>query len=154
MRKLDRNPATETQKHKTTCSTVDFSCVCVCLCFTGRLKLTVLSEDRLQMKWKEADGLVQGYKVRVRPISGKICPRGLQTSGWAMHPWAEMTGLRGEYLLNGNLLATDLSLHLVLVHQLLNDSQLQLSPSRSVSHGRRSVGHLWNVYDPAEGITD
>ncbi|XP_040007867.1 collagen alpha-1(XX) chain isoform X1 [Xiphias gladius] len=35
----------------------------------GRLKLTVLSEDRLQMKWKEADGPVQGYKVRVRPIS-------------------------------------------------------------------------------------
>uniref|UniRef100_A0AAQ4NRM5 Uncharacterized protein n=1 Tax=Gasterosteus aculeatus aculeatus TaxID=481459 RepID=A0AAQ4NRM5_GASAC len=39
----------------------------VTLC--GRLKLTVLSEDRLQMKWKEADGPVQGYKVRVRPIS-------------------------------------------------------------------------------------
>uniref|UniRef100_A0A3B4FRZ8 Collagen, type XIV, alpha 1b n=1 Tax=Pundamilia nyererei TaxID=303518 RepID=A0A3B4FRZ8_9CICH len=39
-----------------------------CLC-QGRLKLTVLSEDRLQMKWKEADGPVQGYKVRVRPIS-------------------------------------------------------------------------------------
>lgn len=37
----------------------------------GRLKLTVLSEDRLQMKWKEADGPVQGYKVRVRPISGE-----------------------------------------------------------------------------------
>ncbi|XP_053280243.1 collagen alpha-1(XX) chain isoform X3 [Pleuronectes platessa] len=35
----------------------------------GRLKLTVLSEDRLQMKWKEADGPVQGYKVRVKPIS-------------------------------------------------------------------------------------
>ncbi|KAM9855334.1 collagen alpha-1(XX) chain-like [Aulostomus maculatus] len=35
----------------------------------GRLKLTVLSEDRLQMKWKEADGPIQGYKVRVRPIS-------------------------------------------------------------------------------------
>ncbi|KAM9342397.1 LOW QUALITY PROTEIN: collagen alpha-1(XX) chain-like [Pholidichthys leucotaenia] len=35
----------------------------------GRLKLTVLSEDRLQMKWKEADGPVQGYKVRLRPIS-------------------------------------------------------------------------------------
>ncbi|XP_071331692.1 collagen alpha-1(XX) chain isoform X3 [Trachinotus anak] len=35
----------------------------------GRLKLTVLSEDRLQMKWKEADGSFQGYKVRVRPIS-------------------------------------------------------------------------------------
>ncbi|XP_053499164.1 collagen alpha-1(XX) chain [Ictalurus furcatus] len=35
----------------------------------GRLKLTVLSEDRLQMKWKEAEGPVQGYKVRVRTIS-------------------------------------------------------------------------------------
>ncbi|TNN21687.1 Collagen alpha-1(XX) chain [Liparis tanakae] len=40
----------------------------------GRLKLTVLSEDRLQMKWKEADGPVQGYKVRVRPISGESIP--------------------------------------------------------------------------------
>ncbi|XP_029520281.1 collagen alpha-1(XX) chain isoform X1 [Oncorhynchus nerka] len=35
----------------------------------GRLKLTVLSQDRLQMKWKEAEGPVQGYKVRVKPIS-------------------------------------------------------------------------------------
>ncbi|XP_061780599.1 collagen alpha-1(XX) chain [Nerophis lumbriciformis] len=35
----------------------------------GRLKLSVLSEDRLQMKWKEADSPVQAYKVRVRPIS-------------------------------------------------------------------------------------
>lgn len=37
----------------------------------GRLKLTVLSQDRLQMKWKEAEGPVQGYKVRVKPISGE-----------------------------------------------------------------------------------
>uniref|UniRef100_A0A3Q2YR55 Collagen, type XIV, alpha 1b n=1 Tax=Hippocampus comes TaxID=109280 RepID=A0A3Q2YR55_HIPCM len=48
-------------------SCVEFACsprTCV-----GRLKLTVLSEDRLQMKWKETDGPIQGYKVRVRPIS-------------------------------------------------------------------------------------
>uniref|UniRef100_A0A8B9KZI4 Collagen alpha-1(XX) chain n=1 Tax=Astyanax mexicanus TaxID=7994 RepID=A0A8B9KZI4_ASTMX len=38
-------------------------------CISGRLKLTVLSEDRLQMKWKEAEGAVQGYRVRVRSIS-------------------------------------------------------------------------------------
>lgn len=31
----------------------------------------VLSEDRLQIKWKEADGPVQGYKVHMRPISGE-----------------------------------------------------------------------------------
>ncbi|XP_072370949.1 collagen alpha-1(XIV) chain-like isoform X2 [Scyliorhinus torazame] len=36
----------------------------------GRLKLTVLSEDRLQMKWKEVDGNKQGYKVRVKPSAG------------------------------------------------------------------------------------
>ncbi|XP_069739910.1 collagen alpha-1(XIV) chain-like isoform X2 [Narcine bancroftii] len=36
----------------------------------GRLKLTVLSENRLQMKWKEVDGNKQGYKVRVKPSSG------------------------------------------------------------------------------------
>uniref|UniRef100_A0A8D3CP68 Uncharacterized protein n=1 Tax=Scophthalmus maximus TaxID=52904 RepID=A0A8D3CP68_SCOMX len=47
---------------------VYFSPLCLCEC-QGRLKLTVLSEDRLQMKWKEADGPIQGYKVRVRPIS-------------------------------------------------------------------------------------
>ncbi|XP_077577663.1 collagen alpha-1(XX) chain-like [Stigmatopora nigra] len=35
----------------------------------GRLKLAVLSEDRLQIKWKESDHPIQGYKVRVRPIS-------------------------------------------------------------------------------------
>lgn len=31
----------------------------------------VLSEDRLQIKWKEAGGPVQGYKLHVRPISGE-----------------------------------------------------------------------------------
>lgn len=39
--------------------------------FAGRVKLTVLSEDRLQIKWKEADGPVQGYKVHVRALSGE-----------------------------------------------------------------------------------
>lgn len=39
--------------------------------YEGRVKLMVLSEDRLQIKWKEADGPVQGYKVRMRPISGE-----------------------------------------------------------------------------------
>ncbi|XP_072412744.1 collagen alpha-1(XIV) chain-like [Chiloscyllium punctatum] len=38
----------------------------------GRLKLTVLSEDRLQMKWKEVDGNRQGYKVRVKPSAGTL----------------------------------------------------------------------------------
>uniref|UniRef100_A0A8C4SDK7 Collagen alpha-1(XX) chain n=1 Tax=Erpetoichthys calabaricus TaxID=27687 RepID=A0A8C4SDK7_ERPCA len=36
----------------------------------GKLKLTVLSEDRLQMKWKEAEGSHHGYKVRVKPLAG------------------------------------------------------------------------------------
>lgn len=38
---------------------------------TGRVKLMVLSEDRLQIKWKEAEGPVQGYKVHVRALSGE-----------------------------------------------------------------------------------
>uniref|UniRef100_A0A672J3F2 Solute carrier family 35 member C2 n=1 Tax=Salarias fasciatus TaxID=181472 RepID=A0A672J3F2_SALFA len=50
-----------------------------CFC-PGRLKLTVLSEDRLQMKWKEADGPVQGYKVRVRPISDEPQPELMLTT--------------------------------------------------------------------------
>uniref|UniRef100_A0A8C6JBX7 Uncharacterized protein n=1 Tax=Melopsittacus undulatus TaxID=13146 RepID=A0A8C6JBX7_MELUD len=37
---------------------------------SGRLKLTVLSEDRLQMKWKETEGNISGYKVRVKPMAG------------------------------------------------------------------------------------
>uniref|UniRef100_A0A8C9V5S3 Solute carrier family 35 member C2 n=1 Tax=Scleropages formosus TaxID=113540 RepID=A0A8C9V5S3_SCLFO len=44
------------------------------------LKLTVLSEDRLQMKWKEAEGPVQGYKVRVRPISDEPQPELMLTT--------------------------------------------------------------------------
>ncbi|XP_013919056.1 PREDICTED: collagen alpha-1(XX) chain-like, partial [Thamnophis sirtalis] len=36
----------------------------------NRLKLTVLSEDRLQMKWKESEGNTSGYKVRVKPMAG------------------------------------------------------------------------------------
>ncbi|XP_031750575.1 collagen alpha-1(XX) chain isoform X2 [Xenopus tropicalis] len=35
-----------------------------------RLRLAVLSEDRLQMKWKEAEGLSSGYKVLVKPVTG------------------------------------------------------------------------------------
>ncbi|XP_028308254.1 collagen alpha-1(XX) chain isoform X2 [Gouania willdenowi] len=46
----------------------------------GRLKLTVLSEERLQMKWKEADGPVQGYKVRVKPISEEPTPELMLTT--------------------------------------------------------------------------
>ncbi|XP_068601924.1 collagen alpha-1(XX) chain [Brachionichthys hirsutus] len=46
----------------------------------GRLKLNVLSEDRLQMKWKEADGPIQGYKVRVKPISGEPQPELMLTT--------------------------------------------------------------------------
>ncbi|NWY68605.1 COKA1 protein, partial [Erithacus rubecula] len=37
---------------------------------SGRLKLTVLAEDRLQMKWKESEGNISGYKVRVKPMAG------------------------------------------------------------------------------------
>uniref|UniRef100_A0A6I8NKN3 Collagen alpha-1(XX) chain n=1 Tax=Ornithorhynchus anatinus TaxID=9258 RepID=A0A6I8NKN3_ORNAN len=37
---------------------------------THRLKLTVLSEDRLQMKWKETEGNTNGYKVQVKPMAG------------------------------------------------------------------------------------
>ncbi|XP_030069135.1 collagen alpha-1(XX) chain [Microcaecilia unicolor] len=42
----------------------------VCAQGTGRLKLMVLSEDRLQMKWKATDGNTDGYKVRVKPLAG------------------------------------------------------------------------------------
>ena len=41
---------------------------------SGRLKLTVLSEDRLQMKWKETEGSINGYKVRVKPMAGMCYP--------------------------------------------------------------------------------
>ncbi|XP_047224145.1 collagen alpha-1(XX) chain isoform X1 [Girardinichthys multiradiatus] len=46
----------------------------------GRLKLTVLSADRLQMKWKEADGPVQGYKVRIRTLSEEQQPELMLTT--------------------------------------------------------------------------
>uniref|UniRef100_A0A452GNW8 Collagen alpha-1(XX) chain n=1 Tax=Gopherus agassizii TaxID=38772 RepID=A0A452GNW8_9SAUR len=36
----------------------------------NRLKLTVLLEDRLQMKWKETEGNTNGYKVQVKPMAG------------------------------------------------------------------------------------
>ncbi|XP_053564937.1 collagen alpha-1(XX) chain [Bombina bombina] len=37
---------------------------------SGRLRLSVLSEDRLQMKWKESEGTTGGYKVLVKPMTG------------------------------------------------------------------------------------
>ncbi|XP_043946388.1 collagen alpha-1(XIV) chain-like isoform X2 [Protopterus annectens] len=39
---------------------------------SGKLKLTVLSQDRLQMKWKETEGTFTGYKVRVKPAAGDL----------------------------------------------------------------------------------
>ncbi|XP_063315633.1 collagen alpha-1(XX) chain [Pelobates fuscus] len=36
----------------------------------SRLRLTVLSEDRLQMKWKDSEGSTGGYKVLVKPVAG------------------------------------------------------------------------------------
>uniref|UniRef100_A0A8C1TC71 Collagen alpha-1(XX) chain n=1 Tax=Cyprinus carpio TaxID=7962 RepID=A0A8C1TC71_CYPCA len=64
----------------------------------GRLKLTVLSEDRLQIKWKEAEGPVQGYKVRVRPITEVPQPELMLTTTRGR---ATVAGLdpRQEYLL-------------------------------------------------------
>ncbi|XP_028849272.1 solute carrier family 35 member C2 [Denticeps clupeoides] len=64
----------------------------------GRLKLSVLSEDRLQLKWKEADGPVQGYKVRVRAISDDPQPELMLTTTRAR---ATVVGLdpTQEYLL-------------------------------------------------------
>uniref|UniRef100_A0AAY4DDG5 Solute carrier family 35 member C2 n=1 Tax=Denticeps clupeoides TaxID=299321 RepID=A0AAY4DDG5_9TELE len=63
-----------------------------------RLKLSVLSEDRLQLKWKEADGPVQGYKVRVRAISDDPQPELMLTTTRAR---ATVVGLdpTQEYLL-------------------------------------------------------
>ncbi|XP_026539215.1 collagen alpha-1(XX) chain [Notechis scutatus] len=46
----------------------------VCGQGSNRLKLTVLSEDRLQMKWKESEGNTSGYKVCVKPMAGRVEP--------------------------------------------------------------------------------
>uniref|UniRef100_A0A803TQ24 Collagen type XX alpha 1 chain n=1 Tax=Anolis carolinensis TaxID=28377 RepID=A0A803TQ24_ANOCA len=51
-------------------STSTLKAVAICLPGSNRLKLTVLSEDRLQMKWKETEGNTNGYKVRVKPMAG------------------------------------------------------------------------------------
>ncbi|CAI9572842.1 unnamed protein product, partial [Staurois parvus] len=37
---------------------------------SGRLRLAVLMEDRLQMKWKEVEGTSNIYKVLVKPLTG------------------------------------------------------------------------------------
>ncbi|XP_073463549.1 collagen alpha-1(XX) chain isoform X2 [Aquarana catesbeiana] len=37
---------------------------------SGRLRLAVLMEDRLQMKWKEVEGTSNVYKVLVKPLTG------------------------------------------------------------------------------------
>uniref|UniRef100_A0A8C3X3K0 Collagen type XX alpha 1 chain n=1 Tax=Catagonus wagneri TaxID=51154 RepID=A0A8C3X3K0_9CETA len=39
-------------------------------CSSGRLRLTVLPEDRLQMKWRESEGSSLGYLVQVKPMAG------------------------------------------------------------------------------------
>ncbi|CAM5152529.1 unnamed protein product [Eretmochelys imbricata] len=57
-----------------------FACITLANHVTGhvhgqgpnRLKLTVLSEDRLQMKWKETEGTISGYKVQVKPMAGDL----------------------------------------------------------------------------------
>ncbi|CAL8260699.1 unnamed protein product [Gadus morhua 'NCC'] len=71
----------------------------------GRLKLTVLSEDRLQMKWREADGPVQGYKVRVKPIADVPQPELMLTTTRGGPRWPGWTRPRSYnlqvLLLNG-----------------------------------------------------
>ncbi|XP_072591481.1 collagen alpha-1(XX) chain isoform X2 [Vulpes vulpes] len=37
---------------------------------SGRLRLAVLPEDRLQMKWRESEGSSLGYLVQVKPMAG------------------------------------------------------------------------------------
>ncbi|XP_023560069.1 collagen alpha-1(XX) chain [Octodon degus] len=39
-------------------------------CAAGRLRLVVLPEDRLQMKWRESRGAGLGYLVQVKPMAG------------------------------------------------------------------------------------
>uniref|UniRef100_A0A3Q2CST6 Collagen alpha-1(XIV) chain-like n=1 Tax=Cyprinodon variegatus TaxID=28743 RepID=A0A3Q2CST6_CYPVA len=61
-------------------------CVCVCVCVCGGVikmaswSLILESLYRLQMKWKEADGPVQGYKVRVRTLSEEQQPELMLTT--------------------------------------------------------------------------
>lgn len=38
---------------------------------SGRLRLVVLPEDRLQMKWRESEGSSLGYLVQVKPRAGR-----------------------------------------------------------------------------------
>uniref|UniRef100_A0A8B9SWE1 Collagen alpha-1(XX) chain n=1 Tax=Anas platyrhynchos TaxID=8839 RepID=A0A8B9SWE1_ANAPL len=65
---------------------------------SGRLKLTVLSEDRLQMKWKETEGNINGYKVRVKPMAG-MCELPKPPVG-GLSPTKEYT--LQVYVLNGS----------------------------------------------------
>uniref|UniRef100_A0A8D2ASB4 Collagen alpha-1(XX) chain n=1 Tax=Sciurus vulgaris TaxID=55149 RepID=A0A8D2ASB4_SCIVU len=39
---------------------------------SGHLKLAVLPEDRLQMKWRESEGSGLGYLVQVKPMAGDL----------------------------------------------------------------------------------
>ncbi|XP_047395544.1 collagen alpha-1(XX) chain [Sciurus carolinensis] len=39
---------------------------------SGHLRLTVLPEDRLQMKWRESEGSGLGYLVQVKPMAGDL----------------------------------------------------------------------------------
>lgn len=38
---------------------------------SGHLRLAVLPEDQLQMKWTEWEGSGLGYLVQVKPLTGK-----------------------------------------------------------------------------------
>lgn len=40
------------------------------LTVSGRLRLAVLPEDQLQMKWRETEGSGLGYLVQVTPMAG------------------------------------------------------------------------------------
>lgn len=62
---------------------------------SGRLKLTVLSEDRLQMKWKETEGNINGYKVRVKPMAGMCEHVGCQIQAIDLCIRDETVGLWG-----------------------------------------------------------
>uniref|UniRef100_A0A672UI40 Collagen alpha-1(XX) chain n=1 Tax=Strigops habroptila TaxID=2489341 RepID=A0A672UI40_STRHB len=124
---------------------------------SGRLKLTVLSEDRLQMKWKETEGNISGYKVRVKPMAGDseqevmLKTKTPKATVGGLSPTKEYT--LQVYVLNGSQEALFAKRKFV-IEELKNASQTRNNRRNSAAASGKNLTSLGNPEAEHSGVAE
>uniref|UniRef100_A0A8C6NAI8 Uncharacterized protein n=1 Tax=Melopsittacus undulatus TaxID=13146 RepID=A0A8C6NAI8_MELUD len=125
--------------------------------WSGRLKLTVLSEDRLQMKWKETEGNISGYKVRVKPMAGDseqevmLKTKTPKATVGGLSPTKEYT--LQVYVLNGSQEALFAKRKFV-IEELKNASQTRNNRRNSGAASGKNLTSLGNPATEHSGVAE